>query len=176
MIFSEAELAGAYLVDLEPMRDERGFFSRSWCSKEFDDQGLNADLVQCNLSYNKHMGTLRGMHFQLAPHEEVKLVRCVRGSMFDVIVDLRPDSPTYCRWQGVELNSENRSALYIPGGLAHGFLTLTDETEVFYQMSSWFEPTSSAGIRWNDPAIDIHWPNQPTCISQKDQDYPDFVT
>lgn len=162
-------------MDLEPARDERGFFSRSWCSKEFAEQGLNANLVQCNLSYNERKGTLRGMHYQLPPHEEVKLVRCVRGSIFDVIVDLRPDSPSYRHWQAVELSAENRRALYIPEGMAHGFLTLTDASEVFYQMSSWFEPQSSTGLRWNDPAIGIQWPDQPGCISQKDQAYPDLV-
>ncbi|MDT8375596.1 MAG: dTDP-4-dehydrorhamnose 3,5-epimerase [Mariprofundaceae bacterium] len=175
MIFEETPLSGAYVVLPEVVRDERGFFARSWCSREFESRGLNPALVQCNISYNDKKGTLRGMHFQLPPHEEAKLVRCVRGSIFDVIIDLRPDSPTYCRWQGVELNEENRKALYIPEGFAHGFLTLTDDTEVLYQMSSWFVPDSAAGIRWDDPAIAIDWPDEPRCVSKKDRGYPDFV-
>nr|WP_241697592.1 dTDP-4-dehydrorhamnose 3,5-epimerase [Mariprofundus sp. NF] len=157
------------------MNDERGFFARSWCRDEFEEHGLNSNLVQCNISYNSSKGTLRGMHFQLPPHEEAKLVRCIRGAIYDVIVDLRPASPTYCQWQGVELNESNRSALYIPEGFAHGFLTLTDDAEVFYQMSSVFVPGSAAGIRWDDPTFAIHWPEQPQCLSDKDQTYPDFV-
>lgn len=175
MIFSKTDLAGAYIIDIEPMNDERGFFTRSWCSKEFEKRGLNSDLVQCNISYNRKKGTLRGMHFQLPPHGEVKVVRCVRGAIFDVIVDLRPDSFTYCRWQGIDLNESNRRALYIPEGFAHGFLTLTDDAEIFYQMSSGFVPGSASGIRWDDPAISICWPDQPQCISEKDMAYPDFV-
>ena len=175
MIFSEMELCGAYLVDIESMHDERGFFARSWCGDEFEAHGLNPALVQCNISYNKKKGTLRGMHFQIAPHEEAKLVRCVRGAIYDVIVDLRPDSSTYCCWQGVELNEENRRALYVPEGFAHGFYTLADDTEISYQMSSRFVPGSSAGIRWDDPAIAIQWPEQPTCMSEKDRSYPGFV-
>ena len=175
MKFRETKLAGVFVINIEPLKDKRGFFARSWCQKEFEAHGLNAELVQCNISYNKERGTLRGMHFQTPPHEEAKLVRCVRGAIYDVIVDLRPDSPTYLKWQGLELSSTNRLALYIPEGFAHGFLTLTDDAEVFYQMSSWFVPDSTAGIRWDDPAIAIDWPTQPQCISKKDQGYPDFA-
>jgi dTDP-4-dehydrorhamnose 3,5-epimerase len=175
LIFTEVKLAGAYIIDAEPIEDERGFFARSWCSREFEAHGLNPDLLQCNISYNKKRGKLRGMHFQLPPHEEVKLVRCVRGAVYDVIVDLRPDSATFLDWQGMELSEKSRSALYIPEGFAHGFLTLTDETELVYQMSSYFIPGSAAGIRWDDAAVAINWPTQPHCISEKDQNYPDFV-
>jgi dTDP-4-dehydrorhamnose 3,5-epimerase len=174
LIFIETELSGAFIIDLEPMADERGFFSRSWCRQEFEAHGLNSDLVQCNISYNNKKGTMRGMHFQLPPHEEAKLVRCVRGAIYDVIVDLRPNSSTYCDWQGVELNETNRRALYIPEGFAHGFLTLTNDAEVFYQMSSWFVPGSASGIRWDDPVIAIAWPGEPVCISDKDLSYPDY--
>ena len=163
------------MVDLEPVHDERGFFSRSWCSKTFEERGLDCNLVQCNVSYNGARGTLRGMHYQLPPHGEPKLVRCVRGAIFDVIVDLRSGSSTFSHWTSVELNQENRRAIYIPDGFAHGFMTLSDDVEVFYQMSTGFVPDSAAGIRWNDPAIAIRWPNQPVCISEKDQNYPDFV-
>jgi dTDP-4-dehydrorhamnose 3,5-epimerase len=175
LIFSETELSGAYIIDVEPIKDERGFFARSWCRKEFEKQGLNGELLQCNISYNKKKGTLRGMHFQWPPYGEAKLVRCVHGAIYDVIVDLRPSSATYCRWQSVELNEKNRRALYIPEGFAHGFLTLTDKAEVSYQMSSEFVSGYDAGIRWDDPTIDISWPDQPKCISEKDLTYPDFI-
>ncbi|MDX8392430.1 MAG: dTDP-4-dehydrorhamnose 3,5-epimerase [Mariprofundaceae bacterium] len=175
MIFTETELAGAFVIDIEPMQDERGFFARSWCKNEFARHGLNSDLQQCNISYNNKKGTLRGMHYQRPPHEEVKLVRCVRGAIYDVIVDLRADSATFLRWQGVKLSEKNRSALYIPEGFAHGFLTLSDAVEVVYQMSSCFVSGSAAGIRWDDPTIGINWPHQPRCISEKDKLYADVV-
>lgn len=175
MIFTETALAGAYVIDVEKITDERGFFARSWCRKEFEQHGLNSDFVQCNISYNSMRATLRGMHFQLPPYEEVKLVRCVQGAIYDVIVDLRRDSSSYCHWQAVELNEKNRRALYVPEGFAHGFLTLTDDTEVLYQMSSWYEPDYAKGIRWDDEVIDIKWPQKPQCISRKDLTYPDFV-
>ncbi len=175
LIFTESELAGAFVIDIEPIEDERGFFARSWCKDEFEKHGLNSDLQQCNISYNNKKGTLRGMHYQRPPHEEAKLVRCVRGAIYDVIIDLRADSATFLRWQGLELNEQNRSALYIPEGFAHGFLTLSDAAEVFYQMSSCFVPGSAAGIRWDDSAIGIHWPHSPQCISEKDTSYADFV-
>lgn len=175
MIFSETALSGAYIIDIEPAMDERGFFARSWCRKEFEKHGLNSDLEQCNISFNKKKGTLRGMHFQLPPHAEAKLVRCVRGAIYDVIIDLRFSSPSYCSWQAVELSDNNRRALYIPEGFAHGFLTLTDDTEIFYQMSSSYVPGHSTGIRWDDAAIGIKWPDKPRCISMNDQAYPDFI-
>jgi dTDP-4-dehydrorhamnose 3,5-epimerase len=175
LIFTETKLAGIFLIDVEPISDERGFFSRSWCQKEFVEHGLDAGLVQCNISFNKKKGTLRGMHFQRHPHEEIKLVRCIHGSIYDVVVDLRPDSPTLGCWYGVELNDVNRRSLYIPGGFAHGFLTLSDNAEVFYQMSSWFVPGSADGVRWDDPKIGIKWPAKPVCISSKDLSYADIV-
>lgn len=174
MIFNETELTGAYIIDIEPMKDDRGFFARSWCQKEFEERGLNSNLVQCNISYNEKRGTLRGMHFQLAPFEEEKLVRCVHGSIYDVIVDLREESSTYKQWVGVVLSAENRRSLFVPKGFAHGFLTLSDNAEVFYQMSSEFVAGSDKGLRWDDPAIAISWPNKPQCISVKDQAYKDL--
>lgn len=175
MIFRETKLPDVFIIDIEPVEDERGFFSRCWCRSEFKEHGINSDLEQCNISYNKKKRTLRGMHFQLPPHEEVKLVRCTKGEIYDVTVDLRPESATYCEWQAVVLNEKNRRALYIPEGFAHGFMTLADDTEVFYQMSSKFVPSSASGIRWDDSAIEIHWPEQPLCISEKDLKYPGFI-
>ena len=156
MIFTETRLAGAYLIEPERIEDERGFFARTWCRDEFERHGLNPRLVQCNVSYNARRGTLRGMHYQAKPHEEAKLVRCTRGAIYDVIVDLRPDSPTYRQWVAAELTAENRRMLYIPEGFAHGFQTLADETEVFYQMSELFHPESARGVRmttrpWGSP-------------------------
>ena len=174
MNFNETDLKGAFLVDLAPHYDERGFFARSWCQREFVDHGLNPALVQCNISYNKLKGTMRGMHLQAPPFAEAKLVRCTRGSIYDVIVDLRVGSPTYLKWLGVELSTENRRALYIPEGFAHGFLTLEDDTEIFYQMSEFYSSESSRGYRWNDPAFAIRWPIPVSVISDKDASAPDF--
>lgn len=172
MQFLETRLAGVFVVQLEPRGDERGFFARSWCEREFAALGLNAQLVQCNISFNKVKGTLRGMHYQAAPHEEDKLVRCTRGALFDVAVDLRPDSPTFREWVGVELSGENRDALYIPKGFAHGFQTLEDNTEIFYQMSTFYEPGAGRGVRWDDPLLDITWPLPATVINQRDLAFP----
>ena len=172
MIFTATRLAGAYLIDPERIEDERGFFARTWCRDEFERQGLNPRLVQCNVSYNHRRGTLRGMHYQAKPHEEAKLVRCTRGAIYDVIVDLRPDSPTYRQWVAVELTAENRRMLYIPEGFAHGFQTLADETEVFYQMSESYHPQSARGVRYDDPALGIAWPLEVAIISEKDRGYP----
>ena len=174
MKFTPTALPGAYLVEIEPLVDERGFFARSWCRREFAEHGLNADLVQCNISYNRAEGTLRGMHYQAAPHEEVKVVRCTRGAIYDVLVDLRPDSPTYRSWTACELTASNRCMLYVPAGLAHGFQTLQDDSEVFYQMSAFYHPPSARGVRWNDPAFDIQWPRSEPIVSPKDAAYPDF--
>lgn len=174
MIFQETVLQGAYIVELERLEDERGFFARSWCQREFEARGLNPRLVQCNISFNKKKGTLRGMHYQMAPHEEAKLVRCSMGSIYDVIVDLRQGSPTYARHVGVVLSAENRRMVYIPEGFAHGFLTLEDDAEIFYQMSDVFTPDHAHGFRWNDPVFNIRWPEQPEMISMRDQQYPDF--
>lgn len=174
MRFTPLILAGAYLIEPEPISDERGFFARTWCRNEFADKGLNPNLVQCNISYNKVRGTLRGMHYQKAPHAEAKLVRCTQGSIYDVIVDLRSESNTFTKWFGVELTAENRKALYVPEGFAHGFITLKDDTEVLYQMSELFHAECAAGVRWDDPAFTITWPGTVSVISERDQNYPDF--
>lgn len=174
MKFSPTALAGACIIDIEPVPDERGFFARSWCREEFAKHGLNPDLAQCSISFNKKHGTLRGMHYQAKPHEETKVVRCTRGAIYDVIVDLRPESSTFRKWIAVELSADNRRMLYIPAGLAHGFQSLTDDTEVFYQISTFYHPEFARGARWNDPAFDIEWPVTERVISDKDRQYPDF--
>jgi len=176
MRFTETTLPGAFVVDVERHEDERGFFARSWCTQEFRDRGLNPCVVQCNISWNRIKATLRGMHYQATPHAEVKLVRCTRGSVYDVIVDLRERSPTYLGHVGVELSADSHRALYIPDGFAHGFMTLEDDTEVFYQMSALYEPSAAKGVRWNDPAFGIHWPLPVSMISSRDRDYADFRT
>lgn len=175
MVFVETKLDGAYLVKLEPFEDERGFFALSWSEKEFAARGLESRLVECNVSFNRRQGTLRGMHYQEAPHGQVKLVRCTRGSIFDVIIDLRASSPTFKQWVGAELSAENRHALYIPRDFAHGFQTLTDDSEILYQMSDPFVPGSGRGVRWNDPAFNIGWPEDTRSILQRDQQFPDFA-
>ena len=174
MKFRETTLAGVYEVCPERLADERGFFARTWCQKEFQDHGLDSKLVQCNISFNLKKGTLRGMHFQAAPFEETKLVRCTRGAIYDVVLDLRSDSNTYRKWTAATLTEENRSMLCVPKGCAHGFLTLEDNTEVFYQMSEVFDSTSSRGVRWNDPAFGIIWPEKVEIIADRDRNYPDF--
>jgi dTDP-4-dehydrorhamnose 3,5-epimerase len=175
VIFRETKLKGAYVIEPERFEDERGFFARTWCRKEFENHGLNPALVQCNISFNKKKGTLRGMHYQTAPHAEVKLVRCTLGSIYDVIIDLRQDSETYKDWFGVELNRDNHKMLYIPENFAHGFLTLEDNTEVFYQMSGFYYAECAKGVRWNDPAFSIQWPAGLSIISDRDRDCPDFA-
>ena len=172
MIFTESPLAGAYLVDLERLADERGFFARSYCAEEFAARGLGPGLRQCSVSYNARTGTLRGLHYQRAPHEEHKLVRCTAGAIFDVIVDIRASSPTYRRWFGTELTFANRRSLFIPPGFAHGFVSLTDDTEVYYMISVAHAPEFSRGVRWNDPAFAIEWPLTPAVISERDAAYP----
>jgi dTDP-4-dehydrorhamnose 3,5-epimerase len=174
MIFCETQLPGVFEVHLRPTADERGFFARSWCQREFKAHGLNPRLVQCNVSFNTRKGTLRGIHYQAAPYAEAKLVRCTRGAMYDVVVDLRPDSPTYKDWVAVVLTATNRHMVYVPEGCGHGFLTLKGETEVFYQMSEFYNPESARGVRWNDPAFQIVWPEEVEVISQRDRTYPDF--
>jgi dTDP-4-dehydrorhamnose 3,5-epimerase len=175
MTFAETELKGAYLVGLEKREDDRGFFARSWCQQEFKARGLNPRLVQCNISFNKRRGTLRGMHYQVAPHEEAKLVRVTRGAIHDVIIDVRPHSPTFKRHVAVELTAENHLMLYVPEGLAHGFVTLEDNTEVFYQMSEFFASECARGVRWNDPAFGIDWPILTPIIHERDRNFPDFT-
>lgn len=174
MIFKKTKISGVYLLQPERVTDERGFFARMWCQSEFTEQGIDPRIVQCNLSFNPHKGTLRGMHYQRAPHEETKIVRCTVGAIFDVALDLRRDSPTFKQWVGAPLTAENREMLVIPPGCAHGFLTLAHNTEVFYQMSAYYTPTHGAGVRWNDPAFGIHWPGDVTMITDRDRDYPDF--
>ncbi|MEE3719732.1 dTDP-4-dehydrorhamnose 3,5-epimerase [Tumidithrix elongata RA019] len=172
MKFTETKLNGAYVIDIEPIEDERGFFARSWCQHEFVERGLNPNLVQCNISFNLKKGTLRGMHYQVKPHEEAKLVKCTSGAIYDVIVDIRPESATFKEWIAVELSAENHKMLYIPEGFAHGFQTLTDNTEVFYQMSDFYHPESARGIRWDDPIFAIDWSlTESLIISLKDRQY-----
>jgi dTDP-4-dehydrorhamnose 3,5-epimerase len=174
MKFIETELAGAFLVDIEPIQDDRGFFARSFCTSEFAAHGLDPTVAQCNVSFNRRRGTVRGMHWQRPPFGEVKLVRCTAGSILDVIVDLRPESPTFLQHFAVELASCNHRLLYIPTGFAHGFQTLLADTEVYYQMSQPYVPAAAAGVRWNDPAVAIRWPEEVTVISERDSTYPDF--
>ena len=171
MRFTETRLKGAFIIEPERLEDERGFFARTFCQKEFEAHGLNPRMVQCNISYNKHKGTLRGMHYQAAPMAEAKLVRCTRGAIYDVIIDLRPESPTYCQWLAEELNAENSKIIYIPEGFAHGFQTLENDTEVFYQMSEFYSPEHARGVRWDDPVFGIEWPLNTKIISEKDNNY-----
>jgi dTDP-4-dehydrorhamnose 3,5-epimerase len=172
MKFQETRLSGAFIIELEPHVDERGFFARTFCAREFAAQGLETEFVQCNLSLNHQKGTLRGLHFQSAPWGEAKLVRCIQGAIWDVIVDLRPGSPTFGSHEALVLSAENRRALYIPKAFAHGFQTLTDNSEVFYQMSDPYVPDASAGIRAEDPALGIKWPMPVKQISDKDRKLP----
>jgi dTDP-4-dehydrorhamnose 3,5-epimerase len=175
VIFEELSLPGAYVIRLEERSDDRGFFARSWCSREFAAHGLADCVVQANVSYNRRRGTLRGMHWQEGPAAETKLVRCTSGALYDVIVDLRRDSPTYRRWVGVELTARNRLMLYVPEGFAHGFQTLEDETEASYQVSQYYTPGAERGLRHDDPAIGIEWPMPVEVISEKDRSWPDFA-
>lgn len=176
MKFTETALRGAFVIEIERIEDERGFFARTFCRREFGAHGLNPDLVQCSISFNRRRGTLRGMHYQVAPPAECKLVRCTRGAIYDVIVDIRRDSPTFKQWFAVELNAENRLMLYVPEGIAHGFETLRDDSEVFYQMSACYVAESARAVRWNDPAFSIVWPSVPSVISMRDRSYPDFLS
>lgn len=174
MRFEELELGGAYLVGLEPHRDERGFFARTWCRREFGEHGLETRLAQCSLSYNRERGVLRGMHFQVPPRAEVKMVRCVRGAIHDVIVDLRSASPTFGEHAAVTLSAEDRRALYVPEGFAHGFQALADDTEVWYQISEFHSPEHARGYRFDDPAFGIRWPVEPPMVKEKDLAWPPF--
>ena len=177
MIFRELRLKGSFEIEVAVHADERGSFGRSYCSHEFERHGLNPRIAQCNVSYNRRSGTLRGMHYQVPPHQEAKLVRCTRGAVYDVIVDLRRDSPTYLEWIAIELRSDPGATvkmLYIPEGFAHGFQTLEDDTDVFYQMSEMYAPAAARGFRWNDPALSIEWPGPVTVISDRDRNYADL--
>lgn len=171
MRFCETELPGAYIIEIEPLEDERGFFARSFCAEEFAKHGLNTNFVQCNISFNKKKGTLRGMHYQVAPHEEVKLVSCTAGAIYDVIIDMRINSLTQGQWQSFELTARNGHLLYIPAGFAHGFQTLEDDSTVFYQMGDFYHPECARGIRWDDPAFAIEWPLKERIMLPKDRSY-----
>lgn len=175
MIFTPTELPGAFVIDPEPRQDARGWFARTFCAREFEAHGLPTAMVQSNLSLTRRKGTLRGLHFQRAPHEEDKLVRCVRGAVWDVIVDLRPDSPTRGRWIGAELSEDNGRALFVPRGFAHGFLTLSDDAAVCYQMSAYYAPEAADGVRWDDAAFGIRWPAPVLEMSDKDRQWPDYA-
>lgn len=174
MKFTETELADAFVVESDRHVDARGYFARAYCRKEFAEGGLDPDIAQCGISFNAQRGTLRGLHFQTSPHEEVKLVRCLRGSVLDVLVDLRPDSSTYCRWTAVTLSDQSDIAIYIPKGFAHGFQTLEDDSLLYYQISEFHHPESARGVRWNDPLFKIDWPLEPTVMSDRDRNYRDF--
>ncbi len=175
MKLHELSLAGAFLIELERREDERGFFARTFCKNELANYGLETEIVQCNVSFNKRRGTVRGMHFQKRPHEEAKIVRCTQGACYDVIVDIRPTSSTFCHWVGIELTAQNHKALYVPKGFAHGFQTLTDNTEVFYQMSEQYYPELASGVRWNDPALGIQWViHDNITIAERDAAFPDI--
>ncbi len=168
MIFTETKLKGAYIIDVRRLEDERGFFGRAWCKKEFEDHGLNGNIVQANVSYNVQKGTIRGMHYQVAPFAETKTIRCTSGKIYDVIVDLRPESETYRQWIGVELSAESFRMLYVPEGFAHGFITLEDHTSVHYMVTQYYTPGAEGGLRYDDPAFAIQWPILPTLVSAKD--------
>jgi dTDP-4-dehydrorhamnose 3,5-epimerase len=175
MIFTKTILKGAFIIEPEKIQDDRGFFARAWCKKEFEAHGLHSSWTQNNISFNLKKYILRGMHYQSSPFEEAKLVRCTRGAIFDVMIDLRPDSPTFLKWIGVELNLNNFKMLYIPENFAHGYLTLTDNTEVYYQVSTPYSPDHERGLRWNDPTFGINWPiDEYPLISDKDKNWPDF--
>jgi dTDP-4-dehydrorhamnose 3,5-epimerase len=174
MIFTSTLLEGAFLIDIEPREDERGFFARTWCRQEFAARGLDTEIAQESISYNRRRGTVRGLHFQRPPYEENKIVRCTRGAIFDVITDLRPRSPSYLRWQGFELTAENRRAVYIPKGLAHGFQTLAEHCEIAYQISTFHAPEAAGGYRYDDAAFGIAWPLPADVISERDLGWPKF--
>jgi len=174
MVFRETKLQGAFVIEPDTYADERGFFCRSWSAREFETHGLASRLAECNISFNKKKGTLRGLHFQAAPFPQSKLVRCTRGAIYDVAVDLRPQSATFKQWVAVNLSAENRLMFFIPGEMAHGFQTMEDDTEIFYQMSERYVPECSRGVRWNDPAFDILWPEGERIMIDRDRNYPDF--
>lgn len=175
MKFECTGISGAYVIAPERIEDDRGFFSRTWCRREFAAHGLDTELVQCNISFNRCAGTVRGMHYQAAPSREAKLIRCTMGAIHDVIIDLRPESGTYMHAESFELSADNRMMLYVPEGVAHGFQTRTDNTEIFYQMSEYYNPEAACGLRWNDPSLNIEWPADVTVISERDRSYADFL-
>jgi dTDP-4-dehydrorhamnose 3,5-epimerase len=174
MKFQETKISGVFEIHLDLKPDERGFFARTWCQKEFEDHGLDPNLVQCSISFNPQKGTLRGMHYQVAPFAETKVVHCTQGAIYDVVLDLRPRSPTFKGWIATVLTAKNRNMIYVPKGCAHGFLTLKDETEACYQMSEFYNAESARGVRWDDPAFGIVWPEKVEVISERDRTYPNF--
>jgi dTDP-4-dehydrorhamnose 3,5-epimerase len=174
MIFQETKIAGVFEIRVEQHTDDRGFFARTWCQKEFEDHGLNSRLVQCNLSGNIRKGTLRGMHYQAMPYAEAKLIRCTAGAVYDVALDLRENSPTFLQWTATILRAKDHNMLFVPEGCAHGFLTLEDNCEVYYQMSEVYHAESGRGVRWNDPAFKIEWPGKVEAMAERDRSYPDF--
>lgn len=174
MIFMETKLPGAWLIEIKKIGDDRGYFGRAWCRRELEEMGLNADIQQINTSFSPHKGTLRGLHYQKAPHQEVKIIRCTQGRIYDVVVDLRPASPTYCQWVGYELSEENGRMLYVPEGCATGFLTLEDNCSMYYPTTAFYAPDAAAGVRYNDSAFGIDWPGQPSVISDADRNWPEF--
>ncbi|QUC64784.1 dTDP-4-dehydrorhamnose 3,5-epimerase [Nitrosopumilus sp. K4] len=175
MIFTKTSLPDAFVIELDKKEDTRGFFARAWDAKIFEEHGLNPKISQCNISHTKQKGTIRGMHLQKKPFEEAKLIRCTQGKIFDVIIDLRKDSPTYKQWESFELSSTNFKMLYVPEGFAHGFQSLENHTEIFYQVSQFYSPGSEIGVRWNDPTFNISWPLEVSEISEKDRSIPDFL-
>lgn len=176
MKFTETRLPGAFMIELEPKTDERGFFARSWCHDEFSAHGLSIRVVQCNIGYSTRAGTIRGIHYQQDPHAEAKVVRCTSGALYDVIIDLRCESPTYGKWHACKLSAAGRNMIYIPEGFGHGYQTLADNTEIFYQTSEFYHPESATGVRYDDPAFGIDWPLEVTSISETDRSWPDFVS
>lgn len=174
VIFAETEIKGAFVIEPEFLADERGFFTRSFCRNEFRDHGLETSIVQCNISYNKKKGTIRGMHYQVKPYEEAKIVSCTKGAIYDVLLDLRKDSETFSQWVGIELNDKNFTMLYAPKGCAHGFQTLKDDTIVYYQMTEFFHPECARGVRWDDPSFGIQWPDGDRIISEKDRQFAEY--
>ncbi len=176
MKLTPTPIAGVYVIDLEPRGDDRGWFARVWCKRELEEAGLLGGWVQCNGSYSRHAGTLRGLHYQAAPHEEAKLIRCISGSIYDVVADVRPDSPTFGKWLGVELTAKNRQMLYVAPGVAHGYQTLEDDSEVMYPVTEFYTPSHERGVRWDDPFFAITWPEASNrIVSAKDQSWPDFA-
>ena len=175
MKWTALPLSGAYLLEIQPVSDDRGFFARTWCSDEARELGLSVDFVQCSLSYNARKGTLRGMHYQAQPHAETKLVRCTAGAIYDVLLDLRRDSPTFCKWLAIELSAESRKAVYIPTGFGHGFQSLSDHSEVFYQISEPYHADSARGVCWNDKAFGVEWPLETVILSERDRSFPEFL-
>ncbi len=174
MIFTETVLPGAYIIDLEKKEDERGFYARAFCKNEFGNKGLKTDIAQANIIYTKHKATLRGLHLQLPPYEETKLIRCTKGAIYDVIIDLRPGSATYKQHLGINLTADNFKMVYVPEGFAHGYLTLENDTHVAYHVTEFYTPGYEKGVRWNDPAFYVKWPIQPEIISKKDKSFPNY--